>query len=188
MVAIHHAVAKKAVRHGIVLTVQGDIIVATSGDSVISSGVNATLVLNEAIAALGAADAPLNTRSSKSKPARKQHISKVKADEENAGEADEEDAGEGKSVIKRKYKQAYRPFKMTCGDDLAALISAHVCTAEKVDGKTVKRINIPKLMRFAKANDCWVSTYRDLNPGMQRMNIANRLRSKVKHGHEVVWA
>lgn len=45
-----------------------------------------------------------------------------------------------------------------------------------------------KLTAFAKANGCWNDKYDKLpNPGLIRMNVLNRLRAKVKKGHQVKW-
>lgn len=96
----------------------------------------------------------------------------------------DEDGDEGKSVIKRKYKTRYRPHKMTNGDDIARLVSDHV----KVKGEDGKmHVDTEKLEEFARANGCWEDKYRFLNPGMQRMNICNRLRAKVRKDHTVIW-
>jgi hypothetical protein len=44
--------------------------------------------------------------------------------------------------------------------------------------------------RYAKdgyqANGVWRASYAGLNPGMQRMNVGNRLRAAVKKGHGIV--
>jgi hypothetical protein len=98
---------------------------------------------------------------------------------------DDEPKGEGKSIVKRKYKKAYRPFHNTCGDELTHLIRQHVCHTDD-DGE--ERIDPAKLRAFAIANGCWVDSYSGLNIGQQRMNVGNRLRHKVKNGHEIVWA
>jgi hypothetical protein len=112
----------------------------------------------------------------------------VEADEDILlGSEEDEDADEeeeGKEIVKKKYKERYRPHHMTCGDELAQLISAHVAV-EGEDGTS--RIDVTKLRAFARANGCWDPKYAHLNVGMQRMNIANRLRAKVRKGHEVVW-
>ena len=104
-----------------------------------------------------------------------------------ADEPEDEDESEGdKSVVKHKYKLAYKSFKQTCGDELSQLISKHVKTAKGDDGKP--RIDRDKLIRFAKANSVWDAKYEMLNLGMARMNVANRLRTLVKKGYEVVWS
>jgi len=105
-------------------------------------------------------------------------------DESNDSESSDEDSDEGKSIIKAKYKTRYRPFKMTCGDDISQLVTKHVTVDLGKDGKHVDR---SKLEHFAKLNSCWDAKYASLNVGMVRMNVANRLRAKVRHGHEIVW-
>ena len=104
-------------------------------------------------------------------------------DAQDDGEDEEEG---GKSVIKRKYKVAYKTFHATCGDELSQLISKHVKTAKGDDGKP--RIDPALLERFARANDVWNPDYNKLNVGMRRMNVANRLRSQVdKHDYQIKW-
>lgn len=113
------------------------------------------------------------------------------AKEWNAELADEtsdeepEDSDEGKSIIKAKYKSRYRPFRMTNGDDIAQQLTAHVKTLEGDDGKL--HVDRDKLERFAKMNSCWDPKYVNLNNGMVRLNVGNRLRAKVRKGHEIVW-
>lgn len=99
-------------------------------------------------------------------------------------EAEEEEESEGRSVVKKSYKRRYRPFKSTCGDELAQLVRAHL----EVKTEDGKRIDPDKLRTFAVANDCWRSEYLNLNVGMRRMNVVNRLRAKVAKGHDIVWA
>jgi hypothetical protein len=89
------------------------------------------------------------------------------------------------SIIKAKYKDKYKPTDMTCGDDLATQIREHI-VEYSTDGKT-EVVNKTKLKKFAQANGCWDPRYENLNVGQQRMNIGNRLRAKVRKGHEVKW-
>lgn len=106
--------------------------------------------------------------------------------EAEEGDEEEEGDGEGKSVVKRKYKSAYRPFKQKCGDELSQLITAHVTVEDPETGEN--KIDLKKLRRFAKANNAWVDTYANLNPGMQRMNIRNRIAPTWKKDpNAVVW-
>lgn len=102
------------------------------------------------------------------------------AEEEEAAEDDE-----GKSVVKRKYKQAYRPFKMTCGDEISQLITAHV----RVKTEDGWRVDRKKLVRFAKANGVWDTAYDLLNVGMARMNVGNKIRGLLNKNpdYAIVW-
>ena len=77
---------------------------------------------------------------------------------------------------------------MTCGDELANLITAHVRHQIQKGNKKVWRLNRDKLVRFAKANGVYMPNYDHLNIGMVRMNIRNRLAAKIeKDGYEVKW-
>ena len=100
-------------------------------------------------------------------------------------EDDEEGEEGGKSIVKRVYKTKYRPHHMTCGDELSGLISAHVIDKDNEDGEP--RVNRERLVRFAKLNGCWDERYVRLNVGQVRMNVGNRLRAKVRKGHEIIW-
>lgn len=115
---------------------------------------------------------------------------KAKRKSAKSGDADGEDADEdgeekpSKSIIKRKYRERYKPHDMTCGDNWAAKFSDAVTMLDDAGELKIS----PALLRdFAKANDCWVPAYRSLNVGMQRMNIGNRLRAKIRKGHEPVF-
>lgn len=192
MTKIHHNTLKKARAHGIVLMAddQGEI-VATKDAVRLASGLSGSVVLDAAIAKLGPATLAAK-RSLKDKIksvfSRKPKVAvKGMKDEDwdEDGEPDPaEDDNEGASVVKRVYKTRYRPFKMTCGDDLAQLVAKHL-KVEGDDGKP--RIDPTKLKAFAVANTCWVADYKNLNIGMQRMNVVNRLRARVRKGIEVKW-
>lgn len=200
---IHHNTAKKAVKFGITLspsTVKEGVIAAVKDGKVLASGTDAKEVLEQAIAKLVAEHPAYKKLASKPRRSREDEEEGDDEDEgeedaddadveEETAESDEDEEGEGeeggKSVVKKKYKTKYKPFKMTCGDDLSQLISAHV-KRKNDEGKM--RIDPVILKKFAQANGVWDPNYANLNVGMRRMNIANRLRAKVKEGHEVVWA
>lgn len=99
-------------------------------------------------------------------------------------EVDDEGEGESKSIVKAKYKQKYRPTKMTNGDDLAQKIRAAFMTQKDEDtGKP--RLDYKAFVKFAKANGVWSEAYATLpNHGMVRMNVANRLRAKIRNDKE----
>lgn len=78
----------------------------------------------------------------------------------------------GQKMIKEQNK----PKPKAAIDDLGAQVSAFV------DGDAAK------LKKFAQANDCWDAKYDALpSAGLRRMNVVNRLRAKVRKGHQVVW-
>jgi hypothetical protein len=58
----------------------------------------------------------------------------------------------------------------------------------KIDPDTKKaKFDFARFVKFAKANDCWVPAYGSLNHGMARMNVANRLRAKIRKKAEIDW-
>lgn len=190
-IKLHHNTVKKAASHKIVLTVvEGEVVASTKDGVKLASGLMGNKVLDEAIAKLGA---PIVEARAKAKAAKKKAPKKAKRvveeDDEELAEGDEangdeDDAPEGKGMIKAKYKKVYKPFKMTNGDDLNQLLAEHLKYKDP-DGKM--RVNQTKLVKFAKANDCWVDGYKHLNVGQQRLNVGNRLRAKIKKGHVVSW-
>ncbi len=54
--------------------------------------------------------------------------------------------------------------------------------------RRVSEFDDNEVQAFARVNGCWDDKYLQLpNLGLRRMNIINRLRAKIKHGHEVKW-
>ena len=179
MAAIHHATAKKAAAHGIGLTIRDDGKITATGDgAVLATGTDAKDVLTAAIEAMdnGAADEADDDDAA----------AELEAEAEAEGEPQEdgdEDEKVDRSVVKNRYKQRYRPFKDRCGDEISKLISSHVWDEDE------DRIDPVKLQKFAKANDVWDAKYANLNVGMQRMNIANKLRGRIRReDYQVRWA
>lgn len=174
MTAIHHATAKRAEKLGITLELaEDDSVIAVLNGKVLATGDSAKDVLKDAEAKLAnGGDAE-------------------DADDE-APEGAEEDGDEGEgdepqfkgSIVKPKYRKQYAPKNDTCGDDIALTLADYL--AGEDDGGD-KCLDLPKLVRFAKANDCWVDKYAKLNPGQVRMNVGNRLRAKVRKGYEPKW-
>lgn len=97
------------------------------------------------------------------------------------GDAAGANGEEGKSIVKKKYRDAYRPNAHTNGDDFAKRLKEYLTTEDGVD--------VQKLMRFAVANKVWDEKYARLNNGQQRMTIGNRLRARMKkeEGFEPKW-
>jgi len=85
-----------------------------------------------------------------------------------------------RSIVPLKYRRLYAPNDRSCGDQWAAELRNYLYE----DGET---LDYAKLVRFARANDCWQDKYNRLNPGQVRMNVGNRLRAKCNKGHEVIW-
>lgn len=203
---IHHATAAKAKKFKITLTVEDNEVIATDAKGTqLASGMQANKVLEEAITKLTGHPAKKKAvKAAAPKKARKSQDEDGEEDENGEGEEAEElepeddsDADQGKSLVKSKYKKLYKPHKDKCGDDLSTRLNAHV-SVKTEDGL---RIDIKKLRKFAEANDCWVPAYANLrsrtggwNAGMARMNVANRLRGKIRQAqkageeYEIVWA
>lgn len=193
MARIHHNTVKKAASHGL------QIIEGNDGEFYVCSALAATIEKALAVAkdpkdALDLAILDLNPPKAK-KPRRvadEDEGDEDMTDDEVLAEA-EEDEEASRSIVKDKYKEKYRPHKMTCGDTIAQKVRAAFMTKSDPDTKK-PRLDFEAFVRFAKANDCWVEGYRSLkdrhgnrNNGMIRMNVCNRLRAKVAAGHKIVW-
>lgn len=194
-VKLHHATKARAEKLGFAIALEdGDEVVVRVGTEIFGRHSSGSIALKQAEEMVVEEIEEMDDGMSRDENIISQ-IEAIKVEQEEAAaeaegqDEDEEgsEEGEGRSVVKRKYKKAYRPFKQTCGDDLAHLVQQHVMVPVKVDGKSVRRVDVVRLRKFAKANDCWDERYASLNVGMQRMNIGNRLRHKVAGGYEVKW-
>lgn len=181
MVRIHHNTIKKAQRFGFALVEQGALVVVMKNGKAVAKHEDAKTALELAINAgsnsIGSRVRKLVDRVTGRKP-------KVEADEDE-DEGEEAEETEGASVVKRRYKERYKPFEARCGDDLSLQITSHVTMLDRT-GKP--RVDTNKLREFAEINEVWVPSYGSLNPGMQRMNVANRLRTRVRKGFKVYWS
>lgn len=202
---IHHNTLKKAAKFGITLAVVENEIEASKDGKVLASHMLGNVALEQAIVKLNG-DAPA------AKPVKARKPRKVEQEDDGDGDDDGDDESveelgdaveddepgeggeaaeaeegdeEGKSIVKRKYKEKYRPFKMTCGDDLSALIWKHVAREDEAGDM---KVDAALLRGFARMNGVWDPKYAHLNVGMQRMNVGNKLRAKVRRdGYEVKW-
>jgi hypothetical protein len=83
-----------------------------------------------------------------------------------------------RSVVPLRYKKQYAPNHGSNGDQIASALF-HACRTQ--DGKT----DLVKLRAIAQANGVDHAKYAGLNPGMQRMNIGNRLRGMAQRGEAI---
>lgn len=131
------------------------------------------------------AEAPAKPKRQRAPKGKKPTKAKARKAKPEGEDDDSSDADQSRSVVPRKYRDEYakRAVKGTCSDEFAAKFSA-ACTEATEDGTA---ISPRKLRAFAKANGVWQPGYASLNVGMQRMNIGNRLRAKIRKGHKMVW-
>lgn len=180
---IHHNTAKRAARLGLEFQVNGDQINLVSAiGKVVATGTNAKEMLDALVAKYDAA--------SHNEDEEGEGQDDAEGDVEKEGEEGDEDEFEGKSIVKAKYKQAYRPFRSTCGDDMARAISTAIkvvvtITLPSGKQKKVMRIDPKRLQRLARMNGVWSDEYLKLNVGQQRMNVGNRIRKLAKDGVEI---
>lgn len=183
---VHHNTLKKAKTFKIDLTIEDGEIVASKNGKRLASGLSGSLVLEQAIAALGMVSKSPQGRALKKVTVRKaKPVSEDEGDSDEEGEGADDDLGsdgEGPaasgSIVKPKYRKRYQPTKGTCGDELAYEMQEYLKVAENDAGEM--RVDVALLRRFAQANDCWNAKYSKCNPGVARMSITNRLRAKLR--------
>ena len=102
----------------------------------------------------------------------------AKDDKPEGAEDDKPEAEEGKNIIGSKYRDAYGKDGHN-GDDIAKALKAYL-----VDDKN--KIDLEKMAEVAEANGVDMTKYANLNIGLQRMNLGNRLRGINGKGNDVV--
>lgn len=181
MTTIHHAITKSAAKHGMTIEPRDDSFVVIRDGAEIAIGSSAKQALADALAVV----APKPAKKAKSVKPAKAKKANTKGNGHDVDTDDDDEYGErSNSVVKSKYREKYQPHKFTCGDTLALRLRKEFMRKNE-DGKL--RLDWPSFTKFAKANQVWVGEYMQLNPGMRRMNIINRLRARVRQGEKIVW-
>lgn len=211
MAAIHHATIKKAAKFSLTFKIDGGTfdVINPVGDVLASANdpkdaLDLALVeLGKAkgnsvsavdVAAFKAAD-PAKRRAPKdgAKSKKRKAKARKKSGKNLEEDGEDEEEPETRSIVKSKYREKYRPHKMTNGDSIAKRVHAEFMTKKDEDTKK-SRLDFDGFVKFAKANGCWVEGYRSLknrhgerNNGLIRMNVINRLRAKVRAKEEIIW-
>lgn len=88
------------------------------------------------------------------------------------------------SVVKEGYHKAYsaNPEGPGCGDTLDVEMRRAVMRV--FEGSKEPRVDLAELRTIGIQNDLWRGEWERLNPGMQRMNLANRLRAYLRQDAE----
>jgi len=196
MATIHHNTVKKAKANGLEIRVEGTGFVVLKDGGIVpnSNALNAKDALDLALLELAPAKktrAPKDGAKSKKRKSTKRKAKKS-GDEDGEDEGDDEEKATA-SIVKAKYREKYRPHKMTNGDNIAK--KCHELFMTKKDEDTKKpRLDFDAFVKFAKANGVWVEAYRTLknrhgerNNGLIRMNIVNRIRAKARRKEEIIW-
>ena len=89
------------------------------------------------------------------------------------------------SKVPPAYKARYklRGDPDSCGDDFAKEFASTVTT---MNG-TKPICNVALLEEIAERNEIDFQRYEQLNPGMKRMNVGNKLRARIKRGEKLNW-
>lgn len=170
MAFIHHATARRATSLGVSLAQDEQGFVACK-DGQTATGDTAKNALDALVEMLDDEDAADDAAD---------HFH-AELDDEIAAEADSE-ADTSRSVVKAKYRALYKPNGGTCGDGL----SKRLKNAFHVQTENGPRLDMEAFREFARANECWVESYRSLDNGQQRMCVGNRLRNRVRQGEKIV--
>lgn len=92
-------------------------------------------------------------------------------------------------VMVKGYHDRYsaNPHGPGCGDTLDIEMRESVMRIP--EGAKEPCVDLVLLRDIAIRHDCWQDRYLSLNPGMQRMNVANRLRGRLRNDAEfaIVW-
>ena len=82
------------------------------------------------------------------------------------------------SVVKKRYKDLYRPHDGTCGDDLTDVLTEYLLNEDGLDRGKFRAVCL--------ANDIDAARWSEYNPGMARMNLGNVLRGRLRNGKNIV--
>lgn len=167
---IHHAVAKKAAKHQITIEASKD---AETGDfsyTASHADLPKPAMANDAKTVLNAALKALGYKPSKPKVA----ANKNKKSGGKKAKAKKAAIVANKSIVRQPYKDAYKTkgSGQGCGDRL------DVAMRDALEGDSAA------LTKVAKSNNV-PFVWAGLNPGLQRMNLTNVLRARVKRGEKI---
>jgi hypothetical protein len=84
------------------------------------------------------------------------------------------------SVVSADWRTRYKEHGGSCGDTLSVRLRKHL---ETDDGS----VDATKLRALAEANGVWRDDYANLNVGLQRLAVGNRLRALERAGGKVKW-
>lgn len=88
-----------------------------------------------------------------------------------------------KSIVPVAFKTKYAAHDGSNGDRISAALKS-ACETRDDNGRV--STSLTALAEIAKANGIDMKGYKDLNPGMQRMNVGNRLRGMLRNEKPVV--
>jgi len=163
---IHHATVKRAARHGLEITfdeTQDGFVLTRKEDGFVTEPYDTTA---EALEEFERGEAKFHNP---------------------AEDADEETVLSG-SVVKEGYHRAYsaNPHGPGCGDTLD--VSLRDAIMRVFEGSKEPRVDLAILRTIGIQNDLWRGEWERLNPGMQRMNLSNRLRAYLRQDEaRTVW-
>ena len=88
-----------------------------------------------------------------------------------------------RSIVPVSFKQVYKAFSGTCGDNVAMALKLATTTKNK-DGRDC--LDVAALKRIARENKVDFTPYEKLNNGQKRMNVGNKLRGIIEQSGKVV--
>lgn len=192
---VHHMTLKLADSHGLRIVTNGDLheVRTQNGDHLVADHADAKIALQQAIAlieAYGEENDVEEFDDMLSAWCEDQADTDIDTENDDADTENDDDDAETatKSIVKRKYRDAYKPHQNTCGDAFVKLIDAATKT-EQLTGKSGKlkmKLDTGKLVYLAKLNDVWKPGYRSLNNGQMRMTVGLKLR-KLFAADTIKW-
>lgn len=154
---IHHTQIKRAAKLDVIIEEIDGQFRAVNGEGEVTEGYDDVRELLNAVADEEAEFAPIET------------------DDE---EEDEDDVRGNKSgVMVKHYHDQYVANGGGCGDTLDETLRNTL--VDDLEG-----LNVALLRSIADINELWTAKWAGLNPGMQRMNLANRMRSVLRNDAE----
>lgn len=170
---LHHATKKRAEENGITInwSAEEDTWLAEDAENkhgILAQGNDPKALLDEAMDALYKAETGEDP------------------EEPTEEESEDEEEHEGGSIVPEKYKSQYKEYGGTNGD----VIADHVQdTTRKYEegpkGGQVSRVDLEAVTKIAQDNDVDMTAWTNLNPGQQRMNLGNVLRSRLLRGEKI---
>jgi len=191
MPKLHHMITKQARKLGVGIALNGDDTMTFtheySGKSFTGTdGKELIRQVQDHVKSLtNGATAPTPVKKA-AKPAKAKKAAKAPKAVEGDPLATKKTLKTGRSgVMVLKYHNAYMNQGGGSGDDLDVAMRDAVLKPVK-DAKNKFALDWNALEDIADRHDVWNPAYKDLNPGMARMNVSNRLRAMLRKGEKVV--
>jgi len=92
----------------------------------------------------------------------------------------------GAMAVSYHDRYSHNPHGPGSNDQLDCAMRELLSTPSAEGAKHKPKVDTNALFNTGRANSVWNSSWASLNPGMQRMNLANRLRARLRNNPEGV--